>query len=85
MLQARSPLYTEQARKCPDKKVFDKHREAHLNRIQYQTRRTMLTKMRNIRRLRQEGDIKVSQAVRTFMKVLKSYLFFFLLETFKIR
>lgn len=60
MLQARSPLYNEQAHKCPDKKVFDKHREAHLNRVQYQTRRTMLTQMRNIRRLRQGGDIEVN-------------------------
>ncbi|KAM7348280.1 presidents-cup [Cochliomyia hominivorax] len=68
MLQARSPLYTEQARKCPDKKVFDKHREAHLNRVQYQTRRTMLMQMRNIRRLREEGDIeKLSKYVESVM------------------
>lgn len=59
MLQARSPLYTEQARKCPDKAVWDKHREAHLNRVQYQTRRTMLSQMRIIRRLREEGELEV--------------------------
>lgn len=62
MLQARSPLYTEQARKCPDKKIFDMHREAHLNRVQYQTRRTMLSEMRNIRSLRKEGDIEVKDS-----------------------
>lgn len=62
MLQARSPLYTEQSRKCPDKRVFDLHRDAHLNRVQYNTRRTMLTQMRNIRRLRQEGNIEASSS-----------------------
>ncbi|XP_065364632.1 uncharacterized protein p-cup [Calliphora vicina] len=68
MLQARSPLYTEQARKCPDKKIFDMHREAHLNRVQYQTRRTMLSEMRNIRSLRQKGDIeKLSKHVESVM------------------
>uniref|UniRef100_A0A1A9WEQ4 Uncharacterized protein n=1 Tax=Glossina brevipalpis TaxID=37001 RepID=A0A1A9WEQ4_9MUSC len=58
MLQARSPLYTEQSRKCPDKAIWDKHREAHLNRVQYQTRRTMLSQMRTIRKLREDGELE---------------------------
>lgn len=59
MLQARSPLYTEQVRKCPNNRVGEKHRENHLNRVQYQTRRTMLSQLRAIRCLREEGDIEV--------------------------
>lgn len=59
MLQARSPLYTEQLRKCPNNRVGEKHRENHLNRVQYQTRRTMLSQLRAIRRLREGGDIEV--------------------------
>ena len=60
MLQARSPLYNEQMRKCPDKEVWEKHRQAHLNHIQYQTRRNMLTILRTIRQLRALGKIAVS-------------------------
>lgn len=60
MLQARSPLYTEQWRKCPNKRIGAKRKEEHLNRVQYQTRRTMFSQLRAIRRLREEGDIDVS-------------------------
>ncbi|TMW48458.1 hypothetical protein DOY81_006455 [Sarcophaga bullata] len=68
MLQARSPLYNEQMRRCPDERVFNLHREAHLNRVQYQTRRTMLAHLREIRSLREKGDIeKLSQYVESVM------------------
>ncbi|XP_067639680.1 outer dynein arm-docking complex subunit 4-like [Eurosta solidaginis] len=68
MLQARSPLYNEHMRKCPDKKVWEKHRQAHLNHIQYQTRRNMLTILRTIRHLRERGKIdKLSKYVEEVM------------------
>nr|XP_014100931.1 uncharacterized protein LOC106625624 [Bactrocera oleae] len=68
MLQARSPLYNEQMRKCPDKEVWEKHRQAHLNHIQYQTRRNMLTILRTIRQLRALGKIaKLSKYVEEVM------------------
>ncbi|XP_054730577.1 uncharacterized protein LOC129239244 [Anastrepha obliqua] len=68
MLQARSPLYNEQMRKCPDKTVWEKHREAHLNHIQYQTRRNMLTILRTIRQMRAKGKIdKLSKYVEEVM------------------
>lgn len=68
MLQARSPLYNEAMRRCRDKRVFDLHQEAHLNRVQYQTRRTMLTHLREIRNLREKGDIEVKFS---FLKVFE--------------
>ncbi|XP_061397899.1 uncharacterized protein LOC133333604 [Musca vetustissima] len=68
MLQARSPLYTEQWRKCPNKRIGSKRKEEHLNRVQYQTRRTMFSQLRTIRRLRDEGDIdKLSKYVEEVM------------------
>ncbi|XP_053947690.1 uncharacterized protein LOC128856416 [Anastrepha ludens] len=68
MLQARSPLYNEQMRKCPDKTVWEKHRQAHLNHIQYQTRRNMLTILRTIRQMRAKGKIdKLSKYVEEVM------------------
>uniref|UniRef100_A0A034VLM3 Uncharacterized protein n=1 Tax=Bactrocera dorsalis TaxID=27457 RepID=A0A034VLM3_BACDO len=58
MLQARSPVYTEQLRKCPNRKIWEAQRQKHLNHIQYQTRRNMLTILRTIRQLRAAGKIK---------------------------
>uniref|UniRef100_W8AVF9 Uncharacterized protein n=1 Tax=Ceratitis capitata TaxID=7213 RepID=W8AVF9_CERCA len=58
MLQARSPVYTEQLRKCPNRKTWEAQRQKHLNHIQYQTRRNMLTILRTIRQLRAAGKIK---------------------------
>ncbi|XP_017492845.1 PREDICTED: uncharacterized protein LOC108380955, partial [Rhagoletis zephyria] len=68
MLQARSPFYNEQMLKCPDKKVWEKHRETHLNHIQYQTRRNMLTILRTIRQLRARGKLdKLSKYIEEVM------------------
>ncbi|XP_036344445.1 uncharacterized protein LOC118753678 [Rhagoletis pomonella] len=68
MLQARSPFYNEQMLKCPDKKVWEKHRETHLNHIQYQTRRNMLTILRTIRQLRAIGKLdKLSKYIEEVM------------------
>uniref|UniRef100_A0A1I8P5K3 Uncharacterized protein n=1 Tax=Stomoxys calcitrans TaxID=35570 RepID=A0A1I8P5K3_STOCA len=58
MLQARSPLYAEKLRMCPNKRLGQKRRDEYLNRVQYQTRRTILSQLRAIRRLRNEGDIE---------------------------
>ncbi|XP_075154893.1 presidents-cup [Haematobia irritans] len=77
MLRARSPLYTEQLRKCPNKKIGEKRREEYLYRVQYQTRRTMLSQLRAIRRLREDGDIeKLSKYVEEVLgdyAVLKTH------------
>ena len=74
MLQARSPLYNEQMRRCPDEKVFNLHREAHLNRVQYQTRRTMLAHLREIRNLREKGDIEVNFLFRKYFSINLNFI-----------
>ncbi|KAH8291589.1 hypothetical protein KR018_003015, partial [Drosophila ironensis] len=55
MLHARSPMYNEYFERCP---MMSQQREANLYRIQYQTRRNMLSILNTIQLLRKRNDIK---------------------------
>ncbi|XP_017082120.1 uncharacterized protein LOC108115236 [Drosophila eugracilis] len=56
MLQARSPMYNEYYQRNP--RMESRIRESNLFRIQYQTRRNMLSILRTIKVLRKSNDIK---------------------------
>ncbi|XP_017072286.1 uncharacterized protein LOC108108692 [Drosophila eugracilis] len=52
MLEARSPMYNIRYQKFTNKKLMDKFRQEYLYRVQYQTRRNMISALRTIRYLR---------------------------------
>ncbi|XP_055856612.1 uncharacterized protein LOC129919672 [Episyrphus balteatus] len=54
MLHARTPLYTQKVRKCPNKKLTQKSNEEHLLRVQYQVHRNMLSILKKIKYLREK-------------------------------
>lgn len=59
MLHSRSPMYNEYFQRSPQ--MMAELREANLYRIQYQTRRNMLSILNTIRLLRKRNDIKVNR------------------------
>ncbi|XP_020816001.1 uncharacterized protein LOC110190038 isoform X1 [Drosophila serrata] len=68
MLQARAPMYHLRFQKFTNKKLMDKFREDHLFRIQYQTRRNMISALRNIQHLRKTKNLtKLSSYVEEVM------------------
>ncbi|XP_017155449.1 uncharacterized protein LOC108164311 [Drosophila miranda] len=68
MLHARSPMYYLRYNKFTNKKLMDKFREDYLYRVQYQTRRTMVSVLRTIRKLRAAGNVtKLSKYVEEVM------------------
>ncbi|XP_039497996.1 uncharacterized protein LOC120455667 [Drosophila santomea] len=70
MLQARKPMYNEYFQRNP--RIEDRMRQANLFRIQYQTRRNMLSILRTIKVLRRRNDIK---RLRKFVEdVMGSYV-----------
>ncbi|XP_016937300.3 uncharacterized protein r-cup [Drosophila suzukii] len=70
MLQARSPMYNECFQRSP--RMEARMRESNLFRIQYQTRRNMLSILRTIQVLRKKHDLK---RLRKFVEdVMGSYV-----------
>ncbi|KAH8286471.1 hypothetical protein KR054_009817 [Drosophila jambulina] len=68
MLEARAPMYHLRFKKFTNKKVMDKFREDYLFRVQYQTRRNMISVLRSIRYLRKTKNIsKLSSYVEEVM------------------
>ncbi|KAH8239045.1 hypothetical protein KR032_000244 [Drosophila birchii] len=68
MLQARAPMYHLRFQKFTNKKLMDKFREDHLFRVQYQTRRNMISVLRSIRYLRKTKNLsKLSSYVEEVM------------------
>ncbi|KAH8300082.1 hypothetical protein KR044_009674 [Drosophila immigrans] len=79
MIHTRSPMYYMRYKKHADKALSDKFREAQLSRIQYQTRRNMISVLNTIRRLRDEKNIsKLSKYVN---EVMGEYV---VLKTFRV-
>ncbi|KAH8396757.1 hypothetical protein KR215_003905 [Drosophila sulfurigaster] len=79
MIHSRSPMYYMRYNKHADKTLSDKFMEDQLSRIQYQTRRNMVSVLRTIRRLREEQNIsKLSKYVE---EVMGEYV---VLKTFRI-
>ncbi|EDV95121.1 uncharacterized protein LOC6569538 [Drosophila grimshawi] len=56
MLHARSPIYNAVHRRCSNPEVLERFHLTNIYRIQYQTRRNMLSILRNIRDLRAQND-----------------------------
>ncbi|KAH8322229.1 uncharacterized protein [Drosophila kikkawai] len=68
MLQARAPMYHLRYQKFTNKKLMDKFREDYLYRVQYQTRRNMISVLRSIGYLRRTKNIsKLSSYVEEVM------------------
>lgn len=59
MIHARSPIYYVRYKKYANMDRLRKFQEALLFRIQYQTRRNMITALETIRRLRTEKNLTV--------------------------
>ncbi|XP_030375536.1 uncharacterized protein LOC115624829 [Scaptodrosophila lebanonensis] len=57
MLHTRSPLYYIRCIKYKDKKMLDKLQQKYLFRIQYQTRRNMISALRSVRYLREKRNV----------------------------
>lgn len=58
MLHSRTPLYTRK-NLCLDKDLAERHREAHLNHVQYQTRRDIFNQLDTVNSLRASGKLEV--------------------------
>ncbi|KAH8295838.1 hypothetical protein KR018_011691, partial [Drosophila ironensis] len=68
MLEARSPMYYIRYKKFTNPKLMEKFREDYLYRVQYQTRRNMISVLRNIKQLRKTKNIpKLSEYVEQVM------------------
>ncbi|XP_030375442.1 uncharacterized protein LOC115624752 [Scaptodrosophila lebanonensis] len=68
MLQARCPLYYVRYIKYKNKRMLTKFREDYLFRIQYQTRRNMISVLRSIRHLRETKNVaRLSKYVEEVM------------------
>jgi len=59
ILEARSPMYNIRYQKFTNKKLMDKFRQEYLFRVQYQTRRNMISALRSIRYLRKTKSLTV--------------------------
>lgn len=57
MLQARSPLYHEREKTCPNRTICEANKKASLFRIQYSTRRVCIIILTKIKKLRERGNI----------------------------
>ncbi|EDW44385.1 GM22384 [Drosophila sechellia] len=57
ILEARSPMYNIRYQKFTNKKLMDKFRQEYLFRVQYQTRRNMISALRSIRYLRKTKSL----------------------------
>ncbi|KAH8371793.1 hypothetical protein KR093_008843, partial [Drosophila rubida] len=75
MIHARSPMYYMRYTKHSNKVLSDRFKEAQLSRIQYQTRRNMVSVLRTIKRLRNENNISVNkiQRMQQFVKKFSNY------------
>ncbi|XP_030379186.1 uncharacterized protein LOC115627604 [Scaptodrosophila lebanonensis] len=67
MLHRRSPMYNEVYQQQRDPKLMTQFKEANLFRVQYQTRRNLLSILRTIRSLRVRGE---SKRLRDFVRDL---------------
>lgn len=66
-------MYYVRYKKYSNKERLLKFREALLNRIQYQTRRNMISVLQTIRRLRYQKNLTVSYFKVTQEKIYKIY------------
>lgn len=63
MLHARSPMYNQNYQRMANPDMLEQMHQDNKNRIQYQTRRNMLSILRTIRALREQKDITVSSGL----------------------
>lgn len=63
MLEARSPMFYVRHKKFTNPQLMEKFRQHYLYRVQYQTRRNMISVLRSIKFLRKTNNVAVRSVI----------------------